>query len=187
MPTQHIPTPPFLLPPALPATHPTATITLTHSCRLYIETTTKRWPRVHFRNICAIHQSSRLGQSQLSQHDYLQKKILLKPHAALLENYFLETCRDTEMNRDRRRDGHDGQRRVCVCQGAWLQREHVLDAAFCHPHLANAPRFDSALSVWEGLSGATKLEAPEFAPVVSPTNLVVQLANWRCGPIGGPY
>ena len=61
MPTQPTPTPPFLLPPALPATHPTTTITPTHSCRVYFETTTKRWPQVHFRNSCAIHQSSRLG------------------------------------------------------------------------------------------------------------------------------
>ena len=99
------PTPPFSLPPALPATHRTTTITSTHSCRPYIETTTKRWRREHFWGSCAIHQSSRLGQSQHSQHNELQKKkettscdaqrwtminailtqisdpILLKPHA----------------------------------------------------------------------------------------------------------
>ena len=72
---------PSLLPTQLhappPPSHPT------HPSRPYIETTTKRWPRVHFRSSCAIHQSSRLRQSQHSQHDELQEKKQIMWRAAV--------------------------------------------------------------------------------------------------------
>ena len=66
MPTQPTPTPLLPLPPPHPATRPTTTITPTHSSRPRINTTTRRWPRVHIRSNCAFHTSSPLGPSRHS-------------------------------------------------------------------------------------------------------------------------